>query len=135
MFDLYSLFVFLAVQLSEQPNSAGTPTGAEAAAGASSIWMYLPMFLALMFLLMMLTSKPQQKEQQRQKLLLDTLKKNDKVVTAGGIVGTVVNFNSDSELVTLRIDESNNTKIQVLKQSVVRILKDANATSEEAKKS
>lgn len=134
MFDLYSVMVLLAVQVTEQPNAGGGNPTEAAADGGMSMWTIMLMFLALFFLLMMITSKPGQKEQQRVKVLLDSLKKNDKVVTAGGIVGTVVNINSDSEYLTLRIDESNNTKMQVLKQSVIRVLKDSNASTDDAKK-
>ena len=90
------------------------------------------MMLPMIFLFMMLTQKPQQKEQQRQKKFLDELKKNDRVITAGGILGTVVNISGDSEFVTLKIDENNNTKLQVLKQSIVRVVKEGDGTKDGA---
>ena len=91
MFDLYSLFVFLAVQVRNSRIRLERQLVRKRRRVVPVSGCTCPYFSALMFLLMMLTSKPQQKEQQRQKLAaLDTLKKNDKVVTAGGIVGTVV---------------------------------------------
>ncbi len=135
MFDLYFVIMFLAFQVTEQPNAGGGQSGEPAAEGGMSMFTIMLMFLALFFLLMMITSKPGQKDQQRVKALIDSLKKNDKVVTAGGIVGTVVNVNSDSDFLTIRIDESNNTKMQVLKQSIIRVLNDSSASGDDAKKS
>jgi preprotein translocase subunit YajC len=96
------------------------------------MWTFLLMMLPMIFLFMMLTQKPQPKEQQRQKKILDELKKNDRVITAGGILGTVVNISGDSEFVTLKIDENNNTKLQVLKQSIVRVVKEGDGTKDGA---
>ena len=56
------------------------------------------------------------------------LKKNDKVVTAGGILGTVVNHRSDAEYVTLRVDEASNSKMQILAKSIVRVVSDEDGT-------
>ena len=78
--------------------------------------------MAVMLLYFIMTAKPQQKGQERASELLANLKKNDKVVTAGGILGTVVNYRSDSEFVTVRIDDSNNGRLQVLATSIVRVV-------------
>jgi preprotein translocase subunit YajC len=68
--------------------------------------------------------RPQQKETAKTKQKLANLKKNDRVVTAGGIIGTIVNTKADTEYMTIRIDETNNVKMQILKQSVVRVMTD-----------
>ena len=44
------------------------------------------------------------------------LKKNDRVRTIGGIIGTVVDIKGDE--ITLKVDESNNTKIRVAKDAI-----------------
>ena len=54
--------------------------------------------------------------------LLDNLKKNDEIVTAGGIKGKVVNIRDGGEFITIRIDENTNTKMQILKKSVIKVL-------------
>ena len=56
--------------------------------------------------------------------MLDSLKKNDRVVTAGGIVGTVVNVQKGSEEVTVKVDESTNTKLRMLRSSIARVVSD-----------
>jgi preprotein translocase subunit YajC len=51
------------------------------------------------------------KQQQQQRQMVQTLKKNDRVRTIGGIIGTVVEVRGDE--VHLKVDEANNTKIWV----------------------
>ena len=74
-------------------------------------------FLGVMFLLMyMILFRGPRKKQQQQKQMMQALTKNDKVQTIGGIIGTVVDI-KDNE-VTLKIDESNNTKIKILRSAI-----------------
>lgn len=133
MSEVYCLFLWVA-QVSTVPNAGNQPAGGGAGGaadgGTGSIWTFMLMMLPLIFLMMLLTQKSQPKEQQRQKKFLEELKKNDRVVTAGGILGTVVNIAGDSEFVTIKIDENNNTKLQILKQSIVRVLKETETTKE-----
>lgn len=49
------------------------------------------------------------KQQQQHRKMLQSLEKNDRVRTIGGIVGTVVEVKGDE--VRLKVDESNNTKM------------------------
>lgn len=86
-----------------------------------SFWIPLLIAFAVMMLLMR-PKKADPKARQR----LSELKKNDRVVTAGGIVGTVIAIKEDS-YVTLRIDESTNTKMQVLRSSISNVLDDEKA--------
>ena len=105
--------------------AAGTAAAAAPATdGFGSLWTFMPLMLGVMLIFMLISGRPQQKEQARVKKLLTSLKKNDRVVTAGGIIGSVVNAPGDSEYVTIRIDESNNTKLQLLRQSIVRVIDD-----------
>lgn len=58
---------------------------------------------------------PKKKQQQHQQMV-QTLKKNDRVRTIGGLIGTVVDIKDDE--ITLKIDESNNTKIKVIPSAI-----------------
>ncbi|MDP6685409.1 MAG: preprotein translocase subunit YajC [Candidatus Omnitrophota bacterium] len=62
--------------------------------------------------------RPQQKKQKEHAKMVSELKKNDEVVTGGGIHGTVLNVKDNT--LTLRIDE--NVKIEINK-SAVSVLK------------
>lgn len=63
--------------------------------------------------------RPQQKKQKEHQALIKGLKKNDEVVTNGGIHGTIVN--SKEKTFVLRVDE--NTKIEIEKSSVAYLKK------------
>ena len=63
--------------------------------------------------------RPQQRRQKEHRQLLDSLAKGDRVVTSGGIHGTVVGLKDD--IVVLRIDE--NCKIELTRSNVAAVLK------------
>ena len=52
--------------------------------------------------------------------MIQGLKKNDRVVTIGGIVGTVVTAKEDE--IVVRVDETNNTKMTFVRQSIQRVI-------------
>ena len=63
--------------------------------------------------------RPQQKKQKEHARMTSELKKNDEVVTSGGIHGTVVNV-KDTTLI-LKIDD--NVKIEINKSTVAYLKK------------
>jgi preprotein translocase subunit YajC len=65
----------------------------------------LPIALVLLAAYFLLF-RPEREKARRQQDLLATLKKNDRVVTASGIYGTVANVDRDAGRVTLKIDET-----------------------------
>lgn len=75
-------------------------------------WIFIPLMLVLVFMLF----RGPQKQKQKRKQLVQSLKKNDRVQTIGGIIGTIVNIKGDE--ITLKIDESNNTKITVVSSAI-----------------
>ena len=75
--------------------------------------------LGLMFVLMyMILFRGPRKKQQQHKQMVQSLAKNDRIQTIGGIIGTVVDIKEDE--ITLKIDESNNTKIKILRSAIGR---------------
>ena len=77
-------------------------------------WIFLPLMLLMVFMLF----RAPQKQKQEQKKLEKSLEKNDKVMTRGGIIGTIVDIKNDE--ITLKIDESNNTKMKVVRGAISR---------------
>ncbi|VAX35130.1 Protein translocase subunit YajC [hydrothermal vent metagenome] len=76
--------------------------------------------LVIIFLIFyFLVIKPQKKQQKEQKNMRTTLKKNDQVVTSGGIHGTVVTVKDKTVMV--RIDD--NVKIEFDKESISTVVK------------
>jgi preprotein translocase subunit YajC len=80
---------------------------------------YNLIFIGFMFVMMyFLLFRGPRKKQQQHKQMVQALAKNDKVRTIGGIIGTVVDIKDDE--ITLKVDESNNTKIKVLPSAIGR---------------
>lgn len=77
--------------------------------------------LAILFYVMILL--PERRRQTQVTRMRADLKKNDRVLTSGGIYGTVVGTSADSDEVTLRVDDSNNTRIRVTRSSIATTLK------------
>ncbi len=74
-------------------------------------------FIGVMFVLIyLILFRGPRKKQQRHKQMVQSLEKNDRVRTVGGIIGTVVDIKGDE--VTLKIDESNNTKVKVASSAI-----------------
>ena len=89
---------------------------APAAQPQGSGWSMLIM-LALIFVVMWLFMiRPQRKQQKELQAFRDGLKRGDKVVTIGGIYGTVCELKNDSVL----IEVDNNVKIRVSKNALVK---------------
>ena len=113
----------IAVQVSPKAGAEAPVPGAEVlveegGGGLFGLGFFLPAMLVIMVLWIMLMKSPQQREQAKTKEKMAGLKKNDRVVTAGGIKGIVSAVNRDQQEVTLTIDESTGTKIRVNLSSI-----------------
>lgn len=71
--------------------------------------------LAMLVFYFMMFRGPR-KQQQEHRQMVQSLEKNDRIRTIGGIIGTVVDIKGDE--ITLKIDESNNTKIKVVSSAI-----------------
>jgi len=83
------------------------------------------MFAMIMgiFVFMFLNQRSQTKKRDRErKALFDGLCKNDRVLTVGGVIGTVHSV-KDHEVV-LKVDESTNTKMAFVKSAIQRVIHD-----------
>jgi len=99
-------------QIASDPNATAPITPQRRPFGGSE-WI----FIALMFVVMyFLLFRGPRKKQQQHKQMVQSLKKNDKVRTIGGIIGTIVDIRDDE--ITLKVDESNNTKIKVASSAI-----------------
>ena len=87
----------------------------------SSLITWMPLIL-IGFLFYFLLMRPQKKEQARRRTMLSAIKKNDRVVTGGGIYGVVTNVRAEDDEVTIKVDETTNTKLRVTLSSIGRVL-------------
>jgi preprotein translocase subunit YajC len=80
-------------------------------------------FIVIGILFYLLLIRPERRKKAEMSQMLDALQKNDRVVTIGGIYGVVVNAQKGSEDVTIRVDESSNTRLRVLRSAVSRVVR------------
>ncbi len=85
--------------------------GAGQAGGLISALIWMVLLIAIFYFLLY---RPQQKQRKQHEEFLKNLKKGDKVVTAGGIIGEIKSIEKD--VVSLKVAEG--TIIKVLKQSL-----------------
>jgi preprotein translocase subunit YajC len=86
----------------------------------ASFYGTLPLLIAFFAIAYFLIFRPQIKRQKEHQSMLGNLKKGDKVVTGGGIHGTIVGIKDD--VVVVKIAE--NTKVEVVKQTISARLKE-----------
>ena len=84
--------------------------------GYGTIIMIVLIFAVMWFFMI----RPQRKQQKELQNFRDSLAKGDKVVTIGGIYGTVAEVKEDSVL----IEVDNGVKIRVSKQALVKDFSD-----------
>lgn len=89
--------------------------GATAGGGASSLIMMVVIFAIFYFILI----RPQQKKMKEHKKMVMELKKGDRVITAGGMYGTVEN--TTTETLTIKIAEG--VKVKITRGSVGTVVK------------
>ena len=75
--------------------------GAGGATEASPMWTFVvPMiFMVAIFYFMLI--RPQQRKAKEHRQLLENLKRGDKVITTGGLIGVIANI--DDQIVTLEV--------------------------------
>jgi preprotein translocase subunit YajC len=101
------------------------------APGGSPMFMLMPLVLLGVFYIF-IVYRPQRREQAQRQAMLADLKKNDHVLLNCGIFGVVTNIRSDADEVTVRVDESSNTKLRVTRASVARVIVDEPADKAES---
>ena len=68
---------------------------------------FLP-FILIMFVIYFLMIRPQTKRQKQKELMRESLQKGDKIITMGGIYGTVQGFKEKGRLIVIKVDNNTN---------------------------
>ncbi len=84
----------------------------------SGIGQFIPLILIFVIFYFFLI-RPQQKKVKEHKLMVENLKRGDKVVTSGGIVGTIERV-VDNDKVEVLISE--NVKVEIIKSTGIQAL-------------
>ena len=75
--------------------------------------------ILIFFVMYFLLIRPQAQQQKETTRMQEALKKNDAIVTMGGLHGTVVNLKDG--VVTIRVDD--NVRVDVDRSSIARLMK------------
>ncbi len=87
--------------------------GQDASGGGAFTLVWFGLIFVLMYLLLI---RPQRKKQKEHQRLLGELKKGDRVVTSGGMFGTIFAIDDERSRVILKINDA--TKLEFLKSSI-----------------
>lgn len=85
-----------------------------------------PMLIAIFAVFYFFIIRPQRKKQHDTKSLLNTISKGDRVITIGGIRGTIVNIKekkdakNDDDIILIRV--SDNAKIEMIRSSIAKVV-------------
>ena len=98
-----------------------TPAFAQAAGGAGGaggLVGFVPIILifAIMYFLMI---RPQQKKVKEHRAMIEALRRGDRVVTQGGLIGKVVKVKDDGEL---EVEIADGVKVRVIQSTIATVM-------------
>ena len=98
--------------------------------GGFDIMSMLPLLLIFVVFYFFLI-RPQQKKAQQQKALLSALRRGDRVLTSGGIIGVITKVINDQEV---QVEIATNVQIRVARLTIADVLSKGEPVSEDAEK-
>jgi preprotein translocase subunit YajC len=120
----------LPVFFAQNAGQAGAGGGGAASQGLITFLPYVAI-IGLWFYFLLI--RPQQKQEKERRTMLEALKRNDRVLTSGGIFGTVLSVDEKDDRVVLRVDDDKGVKLTVTRGSIVRIMDGASKEKEKEK--
>jgi len=96
--------------------------GAPPPGPGSLIGSFIP-FIAIILIFYLLIIRPQSKKRKETESMLSALKKGDKVVTIGGLYGTIQSVKEST--VIMKVDE--NVKLEFLRSAISSIVQQSNS--------
>ncbi len=109
-------------QLSQTMPAGRQAQGQQAPSPLVSFMPIILIFAIFYFLLI----RPQQKKQKDHQKMLGELKKNDEIITTGGVHGTIVNVKENT--FTIRVNE--NVRLEISKSAVAGLKKKPEASNQ-----
>ncbi len=93
----------------------GAPAGAPSAFDPMAFLPLVLIFIVFYFLLI----RPQQKKMKEHKAMIDALRRGDRIVTAGGLIGTITRVVNEEEIV---IEIAEGVRVRVVRATVSHVL-------------
>ncbi len=82
----------------------------EGQGGGGGFEAFLP-FILIMVVIYFLMIRPQSKRQKEKRQMLENIKKGDRVITIGGIHGSVAGIKNNGKVVVLKVDKNMNITV------------------------
>jgi preprotein translocase subunit YajC len=105
-----------------------SPVFAQAAGGGGDVFMSLLPLVLIFVVFYFLLIRPQQKRVKEHKAMVEALRRGDRVVTGGGIVGKVSKVLNDSEV---QVEIAENVKVRVQRQTITAVLSKTEAPADD----
>lgn len=102
----------------------GAPAGQQGAQGGNSIFFFAIIMMVGMFLIMSMSGR---KEKKKRAAMLSAIGKRDKIRSAGGIIGTIIELKDDEVLI--ETDRSSHTRLWLARGSISTVLTSAQGSS------
>ncbi|NKC34457.1 preprotein translocase subunit YajC [Falsiroseomonas selenitidurans] len=93
----------------------------DAAGGTGAVVMQLLPLILIFAVFYFLLIRPQQKKMKEHRAMLGGLKRNDKVITGGGLLATVTKVRDDSDEVEVEL--SPNVRVTVIRGTIASVVK------------
>ena len=97
------------------------PSGGD---GQGSMLGTLVMFGLIFFIFYFMIIRPQQKREKQRQSMLEAVKKGDKIVTSGGIHGSVIGLEDK----TLLVQVADNVKLKIERSAVALVTKESGSS-------
>mgnify|MGYP003821968997 FL=1 len=95
-----------------------TPAYAQTAGGGGDLVMSILPFVLMFVIFYFLLIRPQRKQMQERKEMLGNLRRNDTIVTGGGVVGKVTKVIDDNEI---EVEITKDVKVRVMRNLVADV--------------
>ena len=89
-----------------------------AAQQPSMLASFIPLILIFLIFYFLLI-RPQQKKQKEHKILLDSIKRGDEILSSGGILGKVIKVDNDK----LKVEISKGVNVTIIRSTVADVIK------------
>jgi preprotein translocase subunit YajC len=93
----------------------------DAAGGTGAVIMQLLPLILIFAVFYFLLIRPQQKKMKEHREMLGKLKRNDRVITGGGIIGTISKVRDDSD--EIEVELAPNVRVTVLRGTISSVVK------------
>ncbi|NQT26807.1 preprotein translocase subunit YajC [candidate division KSB1 bacterium] len=95
-------------------------SGAGGAQQSNPLMNFLPL-IAIIAIMYFLLLRPQAKKQKEHRALLEALEKGDKIISTGGLVGTIAGIKEKESTILVKIAE--NVKVEMSRAAVAQVIK------------